>query len=75
MIWHLTTKDIYISIQAKNNENGASIFDLFSLNAEVIIQNVTHRLDHMRFSMNGVNIQNVRYNEDTMLLAISKADL
>ena len=39
------------------------------------MQNVTHRLDHMKFSMNGVNIQNVRYNEDTMLLAISKADL
>jgi len=49
--------------------------DLFSLYAEVIMRKVKQRSDHLKYTINGVNIQNIRYADDTVLLAINKVDL
>ena len=49
--------------------------DLFSLYAEIIMRKVKQRSDHLKFTINGVNIQNIRYADDTVLLARSKVDL
>jgi len=49
--------------------------DLFSLYAEVIMRKVKQRSDHLKFTINGVSIQNIRYADDTVLLSRSKADL
>ena len=45
--------------------------DLFALYAKIIKQ----RLDHLKFTIKGVNIQNIRYVEGIVFLARSKADL
>ena len=49
--------------------------DLFSLYAEIIMRKVKQRSDHLKFTINGMNIQNIRYADDTVLLARNKVDL
>ena len=49
--------------------------DLFSLYAEIIMRKVKQRSDHLKFTINSVNIQNIRYADDTVLLATNKVDL
>lgn len=39
------------------------------------MRKVKQRSDHLKFTINGVSIQNIRYADDTVLLARSKADL
>ena len=40
-----------------------------------IMRKVKQRSDHLKFAINGVSIQNIRYADDTVLLARSKVDL
>ena len=49
--------------------------DLFSLYPEIIMKKVKQRSDYLKFTVNGVNIQNIRYADDTVLLARIKVDL
>jgi len=49
--------------------------DLFSRYTEVIMRKVKQRSDHLKFTINSVNIQNIRYADDTVLLARNKVDL
>ena len=39
------------------------------------MRKVKQRSDHLKFTINGVNIQNIRYADDTVLLARNKVDL
>ena len=48
--------------------------DLFSLYAEVIMRKIKQRSDHLKLTINGVSIQNIRFADDTVLLA-KKVDL
>ena len=50
--------------------------DLFSLlYVEIIMRKVKQRSDHLKYTINGVNIQNIRYADDIVLLARNKVDL
>ena len=49
--------------------------DLFSLYAEVIMRKVKQKSDHLKFTLNVLTIQNIRYAENIMLLLRSKADV
>ena len=39
------------------------------------MRKVKRRSDHLTFTLNGVSIQNIRYADDTVLLARNKVDL